>query len=137
MMDRFLGRYTPYIFAILRIVSGLMFAMHGSQKLLNMPAAKDMPVPIASIFGVGGIIELVGGLMIALGLFGSFAAFIASGEMAFAYFMFHVPTAILPVQNVGDAPVLYCFLFLYIAAHGSGIWSIDSLMGRKTVTATS
>src|SRR5262245_10834645 len=128
MMDRFLGRFAPYIFAILRIVSGLMFALHGSQKLLNIPAGKDMPVPLASIFGVGGVIELVGGLMIALGLFGSFAAFIASGEMAVAYFMFHfhAPAAILPVQNGGDTAVLNCFLFLYIAAHGSGVWSIDS-----------
>ena len=136
MMDRFLGRYTPYIFAILRIVSGLMFAMHGSQKLLNIPAAKGMPVPIASLFGVAGIVELVGGLMIAIGLLGSIAAFIASGEMAVAYFKAHVPGGMLPLMNGGELAVLYCFLFLYIAAHGSGVWSIDSIIGKKPASVT-
>jgi putative oxidoreductase len=87
-MDRYLGKYTPQFFAILRIVSGLLFAMHGSQKLLGWPGDKA-PVEIASMMGLAGIIELVGGLLIAIGLFASWAAFIASGQMAVAYFMAH------------------------------------------------
>ena len=142
MMDRFLGRFAPYLFAVLRIVSGLMFAMHGSQKLLGKPSSGQPTVALASMMGVAGIVELVGGLMIALGLFGSIAAFIASGEMAFAYFMVHASKTFmplgnhLPIVNKGELAVLYCFLFLYIAAHGSGVWSIDSLIARKPVVAT-
>src|SRR5689334_24122872 len=131
-MTRWLGRYSPYIYAVLRIVAGLMFAMHGAQKLLGWPTAPPggRP-PIASLFGVAGIIELVGGLMIAIGLFASIAAFIASGEMAYAYFSQHAPRATWPILNGGELAVLYCFLFLYIAAHGSGVWSVDALMGKR------
>jgi putative oxidoreductase len=132
-MDRFLGKFSPQFFAILRIVSGLMFAMHGSQKLLGWPG-ENPAVEIASQMGLAGIIELVGGLMIAFGFFASWAAFIASGEMAFAYFMVHAPQATFPIINKGELAVLFCFLFLYIAAHGSGIWSIDAL--RKPLTRT-
>ena len=126
-MNRFLGKYSSYLYAILRIVAGLMFAMHGSQKLFGVPG-NTPPMPFASLMGLAGIIELVGGLMIALGLFTSVAAFIASGLMAFAYFMAHF-SANNPIPNInkGELAVVYCFLFLYIAAHGSGIWSIDSM----------
>ena len=131
-MERVLGRYAPYFFAIMRIVVGLMFAMHGSQKLFNVPPGEHMPVPLASLMGAAGIIELVAGLLIAIGLLGGFAAFIASGEMAVAFFMAHFPSpkGFLPIQNGGELAVAYCFLFLYIAAHGSGVWSVDSLIGR-------
>ena len=129
-MDQFPGKYSPYLYAILRMVSGLMFAMHGSQKLLGWPGDKPA-VELASQMGVAGIIELVGGLMIVFGLFAGLAAFIASGEMAFAYFMVHAPQGPLPLLNKGELAVLYCFLFLYIAAHGSGIWSIDALRKSK------
>ena len=129
-MDRFLGKFSPYFFALLRIVAGLMFAMHGSQKLLGWPGDQP-PVEIASQMGFAGIIELVGGLLIAFGFFASWAAFIASGEMAFAYFIVHAPQDTLPLINKGELAVLYCFLFLYIAAHGSGIWSIDALRKPK------
>jgi putative oxidoreductase len=131
-VDRFLGNYSPYLYAILRILSGLMFAMHGSQKLFGIPGDKP-PVPVASFMGIGGVIELIAGLMIALGLLASYAAFIASGEMAVAYFMLHFPRGFLPIVNQGDLAVLYCFLFLYIAAKGSGIWSIDALLRREKV----
>lgn len=124
-MDQFLRQYSPYIYAVLRIVSGLMFAMHGSQKLFGIPGGKA-PVPFASLLGVGGILELVCGLLIALGLVTSYAAFIASGEMAAAYFMMHASHGFFPIVNQGELSVLYCFLFLYIAAQGSGAWSIDS-----------
>lgn len=124
-MNQFLEKYSPYIYAILRIVSGLMFAMHGSQKVFGIPGDKS-PVPLASLLGVGGILELVCGLLIALGLVASYAAFIASGEMAVAYFMMHASHGFLPIVNQGELAVLYCFLFLYIAARGSGVWSIAS-----------
>jgi len=129
-MDRFLGKYSAYLYAILRIVAGLMFAMHGSQKLFGMPGHRPT-VHLASLMGVAGVIELVGGLMIAVGLLASCAAFIASGEMAVAYFMSHFPRGFLPILNQGEPAVLYCFLFLYIAAQGSGVWSIDALRRRR------
>lgn len=129
-MEQFLGNYSIYIYAILRIVAGLTFALHGSQKLLGFPGDKP-PVPIASLMGIGGLLELVCGLLIALGLLTSYAAFIASGEMAVAYFMLHSPKGFLPTINQGDLSVLYCFLFLYIAAQGSGVWSLDALRKRR------
>ena len=128
-MERFLGKYSPQLFAILRIVAGLMFAMHGSQKLFGWPGDGNT-VELASMMGLAGIIEFVGGLMIAFGFLTRWAAFIASGEMAAAYFMAHAPEGWSPVVNHGEPAVLYCFLFLYIAAHGPGIWSIDAGMHR-------
>lgn len=128
-MERILNNYSPYFYAVLRIVAGLMFAMHGSQKLFGIPGGKD-PVELASMMGLAGVIELVGGIMIAVGLLTSIAAFIASGQMAVAFFMAHLPQGALPIMNGGELAVLYCFLFLYIAASGAGIWSIDA--SRKT-----
>lgn len=124
-MEKFLGKLAPYFFAALRIVSGLMFAMHGSQKLFGFPGGED-PVPLFSMMGLAGLIELGGGLLIAVGFFAGYAAFIASGQMAVAYFMAHAPQGWNPLLNDGEKAVLYCFLFLYIAAHGAGIWSIDA-----------
>lgn len=134
-MERVLGRFEPYFYALLRIVTGIMFMMHGTQKLLGFPGDKPT-VDLASQMGLAGIIELVGGLMIALGLFASIAAFIASGEMAVAYFQAHAPRHPLPILNQGEPAVLYCFLFLYIASRGSGVWSIDSLIARSRRPAT-
>jgi putative oxidoreductase len=134
-MQRFLGRFEPQLYALLRIVAGLLFAMHGSQKLLGIPAGKGMPVPVTSFpLGISGLLELILGLMILLGLLASWAAFIASGEMAVAYFMAHFSSkAPLPILNQGEPAVLFCFIFLYIAARGSGIWSVDSLLLRSGV----
>ncbi len=134
-MDRFLGNYSPQFYALLRIVAGLMFAMHGSQKLLGWPGDGNT-VDIASLMGLAGIIELVGGLMIAFGFLTSWAAFIASGEMAVAFFMAHFPQHWNPLINKGEAAVLYCFLFLYMAARGSGIWSVDAARHRGLRTDT-
>lgn len=128
-MERFLGKYSSYIYAILRIVSGLMFAMHGTQKLFGWPGNRPAQ-PISSLLGVAGVIELVTGLMIALGLLASIAAFIASGQMAVAYFYMHAQGGIWPILNQGELAVLYCFLFLYIAARGSGPLSVDSTIRR-------
>ncbi len=115
-MERFLGRFSPYIYAILRIVSGLMFALHGSQKLLGFPPSGQPGAPLDAMMTLAGVIELVGGLMIAFGFLTSIAAFIASGQMAVAYFMAHASKGFLPIQNGGVPAVLFCFLFLYIAA---------------------
>ena len=127
--------YASYAYALLRIVVGLLFAMHGSQKLLGFPG--DGPgMPLASLMGVAGIIELVGGLLIMLGLFTRPAAFLASGTMAVAYFMAHFPKHPLPIINEGELAVVYCFVFLFISAYGSGIWSLDSLRGNRTVAGS-
>ena len=124
-MRTVIGRFTPQVFAIMRIVVGATFACHGTQKILNWPP-RDFPVKIASLPGAAGIIELVCGVLIVIGLFTGLAAFIASGEMAAAYFLVHFPKGWVPLQNKGELAVVYCFVFLYIAAHGAGIWSVDS-----------
>ncbi|WP_162426007.1 DoxX family protein [Pontibacter pudoricolor] len=134
-MNRVLGNYSPHLYAVLRIVAGLLFAMHGTQKLFGWPGGGDT-VELASLMGLAGIIEFVGGLMIAFGLFASWAAFVASGEMAVAYFIMHAPHGAWPILNKGELAVLYCFLFLYMAARGSGIWSIDAARHRGTVADT-
>ncbi len=132
-MERFLGRYEPYFYALLRIVAGLLFMMHGTQKLLGIPAGKFPPVSVFSWpAGISGLLELVMGLMILLGLLAGWAAFIASGEMAVAYFMAHFrPEAPLPILNQGEPAVLYCFVFLFIASRGAGILSLDSVLFRR------
>ncbi|MEJ8803872.1 DoxX family protein [Pontibacter sp. H249] len=130
-MDRFLGKFSPHLYAILRFVAGILFAMHGTQKLFGWPGGGDT-VELASQMGLAGIIEFVGGLMIAFGFLTSWAAFIASGQMAFAYFIAHAPQAPWPILNKGELSVLYCFLFLYMAARGSGIWSVDEAIGKRS-----
>ena len=122
-MQGILGRFAPQIYALLRIVAGLLFACHGAQKLFGVLGAKQ--APIMSQFGLAGVIELVGGVMIAAGILASLMAFIASGEMAVAYFQVHAPGGFFPVQNGGELAVLYCFIFLYIAARGNGTWSVQ------------
>jgi len=126
---RFLNRYSEPIFLALRVVAGLVFAMHGAQKLFGAFGGQVMtgvPLMLAA-----GLIEFIGGLMIALGLFGDVAAFIASGEMAVAYFKAHAPSGWNPIANHGEAAVLYCFLFLYIAARGTGPYSLDRGFRRR------
>jgi putative oxidoreductase len=125
---RWLQRYEQPIYALLRVVAGLLFVCHGCQKVFGVfgGGGKLPPLPI-----VAGWIELVAGGLIALGLFGAIAAFIASGEMAVAYFMAHAPHGPWPIVNHGELAVLYCFLFLYIAARGSGAFSVDALLAKK------
>jgi putative oxidoreductase len=124
-MQKALGRLSPYFFALLRIIAGLAFAQHGAQKLFGLLGGQA--VELASQRGLAGIIEFVGGIMIAIGLFTSPVAFVASGEMAWAYFQNHAPRGFWPIQNGGELAVLYCFIFLYFAAVGSGKLSIDSI----------
>ena len=130
-MDRYLGRYSAYVYAILRIVSGFIFVLYGTQKLFGYPPGPPgmKGGPLSTLLIVAAIIELVGGLMIMFGFFAGLAAFIASGEMAVAYFMVSQPNTLWPPSNNGTAAVLFCFVFLYIAARGSGVWSIDGLRG--------
>jgi putative oxidoreductase len=128
-----IGRFEPQTFALLRIVAGLLFVMHGLQKLLGWPPGGHGTFPPFSWpAGISGIIELVCGALITVGLVTGIAAFIASGEMAVAYFMGHAGHGgFWPIQNKGELAVLYCFVFLYIATHGAGMWSIDSVLRRK------
>jgi putative oxidoreductase len=136
-MAEVIGRFSAQAFALLRIVSGLMFAMHGTQKLLGWPPMPpEMSGPLPPLLKVAGGIELVGGLLIAIGLFTGIAAFISSGEMAAAYFMGHASHGPWPLENKGELAVLYCFVFLFIAAHGAGVWSIDNAMRHRTVVTT-
>ena len=123
------GRFAPYCYAALRIVAGLLFAVHGCQKLFGIFGGKA--VPLASQMGAAGIIELGCGLLIAIGLLTRYAAFLASGQMAFAYFLAHAPRGPVPAQNGGELAVLYCFLFLYISATGAGILSVDAGSRRR------
>lgn len=132
MTERFLGRYSEYIYALLRIVSGFLFILHGTQKLLGFPASGRPAGALNAMMTAAGVIEIVGGFLIMIGLFAGLAAFIASGEMAVAYFMVHQPMGAFPIQNNGEPAVLFCFIFLYIASRGSGILSVDSLLtGRN------
>jgi putative oxidoreductase len=121
-MQRFLGRYSEIAYTLLRVVAGLMFAVHGAQKLFGFLGGQQMP--LGSMFGVAGVIEFVGGLLIAIGLLTSWAAFIASGEMAVAYFTVHAKAGFWPILNKGELAVLYCFLFLYIACRGGGRYGV-------------
>jgi putative oxidoreductase len=119
-----LSRWQPQLLAVLRIVTALLFLAHGTSKLLNWPVAFPMP-EMPPLIMVAGILELVTGALMALGLFTRPAAFIASGEMAVAYFMGHAFKGFWPMANGGEGAILFCFIFLYIAAAGPGAWSID------------
>jgi putative oxidoreductase len=118
----------------LRIVAGLLFLQHGAQKLFGLLGGfgeSGGTAPLLSLMGLAGVIEFFGGLLMALGLFAGWAAFVASGQMAVAYFMAHAPQGFFPIQNRGELAVLYCFMFLYVATRGAGIWSIDEVMGKR------
>ena len=124
-MQKALARLAPYFYVALRVAAGLAFAQHGAQKLFGLLGGRA--VELATQRGLAGIIEFVGGIMISLGLFTTPVAFIASGEMAWAYFQQHAPRGWWPIQNGGELAVLYCFIFLYLSAVGSGKLSIDAI----------
>jgi putative oxidoreductase len=123
-----LAGYQPQAYALLRIVTGFLFLWHGMSKLFGFPSPMPPGVP-AFIVWVAGPIELVGGILVMIGLLTRPTAFICSGLMAFAYWMGHGTKALLPVVNQGELAALYCFVFLYIAAHGAGIWSVGGNRG--------
>lgn len=122
-------RFAPRMLSVLRIITGLLFLEHGTQKLLGFPAAANATagsLDLLSRMGIAGILEMVGGALIILGLFTRPVAFILAGEMAFAYFLAHAPRNLFPVLNGGDAAILFCFVFLYLTCAGAGPWSIDA-----------
>ena len=123
--------WAPRLLSIVRIMSALIFLAHGTQKLLGFPAHPNPPA-MFTMSWTAGLIELVGGTLLALGLWTRPVAFVLSGEMAAAYFMAHAPRNFFPVLNGGDAAILYCFIFLYMSAAGGGPWSLDALLGRRT-----
>ena len=125
-----LEKWSPQLLSVLRIVVGFMYFWHGSAKLLHYPAGMFDSIPMFSLLWFAGVLELVGGALVCVGLFTRPAAFLLSGEMAIAYFMFHAPGGFLPIVNHGEAAVFYCFAFLYLAAAGGGPWSLDK-MARK------
>ncbi|HYK03616.1 MAG TPA: DoxX family protein [Thermoanaerobaculia bacterium] len=131
MAFAFPATWAPQLRSVVRIVVGLMFMLHGAQKMLGFPDAGAKLQPHAPAYlKLAGIIELVGGALIAIGLLTSIVAFIAAGEMAVAYFKQHAPGGFWPTLNGGELAVLYCFVFLYLAFAGPGPWSIDAMIGR-------
>ena len=122
-MNRWLGTYSEMLYAVMRLMVGLLFACHGAQKLFGVLGGQSQlsnPMLLAA-----GVIEFAGGLLVAAGLWASSAAFIASGQMAVAYFMAHAPGGFWPILNKGELAVLYCFVFLYIACRGGLKWCLD------------
>ena len=128
----FLTKWSEEILGATRIVAAFMFIQHGTQKLFGFPVEQRMPYELVSLNpGLAGILEVVGGAMLLVGLFTRQVAFVLSGLMAFAYFMVHQPRGFWTLGNGGDSAVLYCFLFLYIAAAGGGKWTIDAMRAKS------
>ena len=120
---KWLAAWQPQMLSILRIMTALLFIEHGTTKLFSWPG--QGPATLATLYLAAALIEMIGGILLTVGLFTRLCAFIMSGEMAFAYFMSHAPKGMYPIVNGGDAAILYCFVFLYIAVAGGGAWSLD------------
>jgi putative oxidoreductase len=127
-----LSRWQPQLLAILRIVAGLLYLAHAIQKFFAFPVPFPM-LPLTNQLMAAGVIELVAGTLITLGLFTRLAAFIASGELAAAYFIGHFPQGFWPIANKGETAILFCFVFLYLVAAGAGAWSIDRARAPKSL----
>ena len=124
--------WAPRVLSFLRIVAGLLFMEHGLMKLFHFPAAQPgAPSPLPALLVVAGILEMVGGGLIALGLLTRLAAFLCSGEMAIAYFMVHAPQSAWPAVHQGEAAILFCFVFFYLVFAGGGEWSLDSVIAKR------
>jgi putative oxidoreductase len=130
MSEAFRAEWTPRVLSILRIVAGLLFLQHGLTKYFGWPGAQPPTFQVFALVGLAGAIEIIGSLMLIAGFFTRIAAFIMSGEMAFAYFMSHLPRNFFPINNGGSLAVLYCFVFLYLVFAGPGPWSLDRKQGR-------
>ena len=125
-MGKYLAGYAAQSYALMRIVVGLLFFCHGLQKVFGLfGGINGVSAPLLSLLGIAGLIEMITGALIAIGLLTVPAAFVASGQMAAAYFIGHFPDGFWPIQNNGELPVFYCFVFLYIATRGAGKWSVD------------
>ena len=130
-MEKLLASYTQQAYAAMRIVIGLIFFCHGLQKVFGLfGGINGAAAPILSLLGIAGLLELILGALITVGWFTVAAAFVASGEMAVAYFIGHFPSGFWPIQNGGELAVLCCFVFLYMATRGAGIWSVDGASKR-------
>ena len=132
-LDR-LAAYQPQALALLRIVAGYTFLLHGSAKLLSMPhVAMFDGLQLFSLYGLAGVLELVGGLLLVLGLFTRPVAFVLSGQMAVAYFMAHASqgSVLMPLLNGGESAVLFCFVFLYLFVAGGGAWALDNRLSNN------
>jgi len=132
-MERFLGNYSEYLYAIMRIVVGLLFACNGARKLFGVfggMGGSGEAAALFSLMGLAGAIEFFAGLLIAVGFLAGYAAFVASGHMAVAYFMAHFPNGFWPILNGGDRAVFYCFVFLYVASQGAVTWGVDSIFKK-------
>ncbi len=126
------ARWAPYLLSIMRMVLAFLFLWHGSQKLFGYPPSDHPPVENwFTLIGFAGILEFFGGVLLLIGLLTRPVAFLLSGQMAVAYWMAHGPNGILPIQNGGEMAVLYCFVFLFIAAAGGGPWSLDATLHGK------
>jgi len=120
-----IASWSPRMLSVLRIMTGLLFLEHGTQKLFAFPPPANPGPALFSLLGVQGIIELVGGILIAIGFLTRPVAFILAGDMAVAYFMRHAPRDFFPALNGGKLAILYCFVFLYLFVAGGGVWSVD------------
>lgn len=130
-VKRRLDEWQPRVLSVLRIIAGLLFLQHGLVKLLSFPGPFMRPVQTGELIWFAGLIEIVGGLMLAAGIFSRSAALICSGHMAFAYFIGHASKGFYPILNGGNLSILYCFVFFYLAFAGPGPWSIDATRGGK------
>ncbi len=130
-MERWMGKYSEVIYGLMRIVIGLLFACHGAQKLFGVLGGQNLPSNPLLI--TAGSLEFFGGVLVTVGLWAGFAAFITSGEMAVAYFTRHAPGGFWPIVNKGELAVLYCFILLYIASRGSGSFSLEALAKKRSV----
>lgn len=125
--------WAPRVLSLLRIVTALLFMEHGLMKLFQFPAPQPgAPDPLPMMLMAAALIEVVGGGLIALGLFTRIAAFVCSGQMAAAYFMAHAPQGFWPALNGGEAAILFCFIFLYLVFAGPGVWSLDTAVRKRT-----
>lgn len=123
--------WSPRLLSVLRIVAALLFLEHGTQKLLGFPAPPPMEITLLSLIGIAGLLELIGGVLLALGLLTRPVAFLLSGQMAVAYFLAHAPRGFFPVLNGGEGAILYCFVFLYVSAAGPGPWALDAMLRKR------